>query len=230
MNKTTGQTVWEHQEPGGNVGTDNKNWAGSWTTPVIAKLADHDELILCVSGKVKALDPKSGKELWSCSGLGPLFYTTPVCTADGIIVALSGFGGAALAVRAGGKGDVTATHRLWQHAQKHPQRIGSPIVVGEKVYVINENGVVQCLDAVTGRDLFDKPRLSGVFWGSFVSGADRLYVTSKAGDTFVLSAGPKYEVLAKNALEEPVSASIAISNGELFLRTYKHLWCIGGKK
>ncbi|HLJ95859.1 MAG TPA: PQQ-binding-like beta-propeller repeat protein [Gemmataceae bacterium] len=230
VNKATGQTVWEHQEPGGNVGTDNKNWAGSWTTPVIVKLADHDELILCVPGKVKGLDPKSGKELWSCSGLGPLFYTTPVCTADGIIVALSGFGGAALAVRAGGKGDVTATHRLWQQPQKHPQRIGSPIVVGEKVYVINENGVVQCLDAVTGRDLFDKPRLSGVFWGSFVSGADRLYVTSKAGETFVLSAGPKYELLAKNALEEPVSASIAISNGELFLRTYKHLWCIGEKK
>jgi len=230
VNKTNGQVVWEHQEPGGNAGADSKNWVGSWTTPVIAKVAGHDELILCVPEKVKAFDPKSGKELWSCSGLGKLVYTTPVCTADGIIVALSGFYGPGLAVRAGGKGDVTATHRLWHHSQKHPQRIGSPIILGDKVYVVNENGVVQCLDAASGKDLLDKPRLNGVFWGSFASAADRLYVTNKAGDTFVLAAGPQYELLARNALGEPVLASIAVSERELFIRTYKHLWCIGEKK
>jgi outer membrane protein assembly factor BamB len=230
VNKTNGQAVWEHEESGGNLGTDTKNWTGSWTTPVIAKLADHDELILCVPHQVKAFDPKTGKELWSCSGLGPLFYTTPVCTADGIVVALSGFGGAALAVRAGGKGDVTATHRLWHHPEKHPQRIGSPVVVDGKVYVINESGVVQCLDVASGKDLFEKPRLGGVFWGSFVSTAGRLYVTNKAGDTFVLAAGPRYELLAKNPLGEPVSASMAVADGDLFIRTYKHLWCISERK
>jgi outer membrane protein assembly factor BamB len=229
VNKTNGQTVWEHTEPGGNLGTDNKNWTGSWTTPVIARVGDHDELILCVPEKVKAFDPKTGKELWFCSGLGPLFYTTPVYTADGSVVALSGFGGPALAVRAGGKGDVTA-QRLWHHTQKHPQRIGSPVVFGEKVYVINENGVVQCLDSSSGKDLFDKPRLNGAFWGSFVAAGDRLYVTNKTGDTFVLKAGVTYELLSKNALGEPVCASIAVSDGELFIRTYKHLWCIGEKK
>jgi outer membrane protein assembly factor BamB len=230
VNKTNGATVWDYRESGGNPGTDSNNWVGSWTTPVIAKLPDHDELILCVPEKVKGFEPNTGKELWSCSGLGKLVYTTPVCTADGMVVALSGFGGPALAVRAGGKGDVTATRRLWHHPQKHPQRIASPIVVGQRVYLVNENGLAQCLDATSGKDLWDKPRLGGDCWGSLVSAADHLYVTNKAGDTFVLAAGPQYELLAKNSLDEPVLSSIAVSDGELFIRTYKHLWCISEKK
>src|SRR5207248_10496549 len=144
--------------------------------------------------------------------------------------AFSGYGGPALAVRAGGKGDVTATHRLWQHPQKHPQRIGSPVVVGDRVYLVDENGVVHCLDAASGKDLWDKPRLNGTFWGSLVAVADRLYVTNQNGETFVLAAGPKYDLLAKNALAEPVRSSLAVSDGEIFLRTYKHLWCISEKK
>jgi outer membrane protein assembly factor BamB len=226
VNKTTGATVWEHKELGGNSGTDSKNWLGSWTTPVIAKLPDHDELILCVPEKVKGFDPTTGKELWSCSGLGKLVYTTPVCTADGIVVAFSGFYGPALAVRAGGQGDVTSTRRLWHHTQKHPQRIGSPVAIGQRIYLVNENSVVQCLDATSGKELWEKPRLGGECWGSLVSGADRFYVTNKAGHTFVLAAGPRYELLARNSLEEPVLSSIAVSDGELFIRTYKHLWCI----
>jgi outer membrane protein assembly factor BamB len=230
VNKNSGAIVWEHQEIGGNPGTDSKNWSGSWTTPLIAKLPDHDEMVLCVPEKVKGFDPRTGKELWSCAGLGKLIYTTPVCTADDVVVAFSGFYGPALAVRAGGKGDVTATRRLWHHPEKHPQRIGSPLVVGERVYLVNENGVVQCLDVASGKDLWEKPRLSGVFWGSFVSAADRLYVTNQAGDTYVLAAGPKYQLLAKNVLEGTVQSSMAITDGELFIRTYKHLWCISDKR
>src|SRR5262249_25069116 len=133
VNKATGQTVWEHQEPGGNFGKDSKDWLGSWATPIIVKIEDHDELILGVPGKVKGFDPKTGKELWFCSGLGNLVYTSAVCSGSGIVVAMGGYGGPALAVRAGGKGDVTTTHRLWHQPQKHPQRIGSPVIVGEHV-------------------------------------------------------------------------------------------------
>src|SRR5690242_11005831 len=74
VDKATGRTVWEHAEPGGNAGHDSKNWRGSWSTPAIAKIDGHDELILPVPEKLKGFDPKTGRELWSCAGLGPLAY------------------------------------------------------------------------------------------------------------------------------------------------------------
>jgi outer membrane protein assembly factor BamB len=230
VDRTSGQTVWEHQEPGGNTGADSKDWRGSWTTPLITRVGNHDELILGVPEKVKAFDPKTGKELWSCSGLGKLMYTSVVCSPDGIVVAMAGFGGPALAVRAGGQGDVTTTHRLWHHTQKHPQRIGSPVIVGDHVYLLNENGVPQCLELNTGKDVWSKERVGSSSWGSMVAAAGRLYVTNRAGETFVLVAGPKYELLAHCPLGEPVLASVAIADGDLFIRSYKHLWCIGEKK
>src|SRR5207248_2728103 len=108
--------------------------------------------------------------------------------------------------------------------------IGSPLALGNRVYLVNENSVVQCLDASSGKELWDKPRIGGECWGSLVSAGDRLYITNKAGDTFVLAAGPQYQLLAKNSLEEPVFSSMAVSDGELFIRTYKHLWCISQMK
>src|ERR1051326_7655308 len=107
LDKKTGDQVWRHDEPGGKSGEKgNSEWLGSWSTPVIAKINGHEELILSVSSKVKGFDPKTGDELWSCDGLGPLVYTSPVVSEDGIVLALAGYGGAGIAVRAGGKGDV----------------------------------------------------------------------------------------------------------------------------
>jgi outer membrane protein assembly factor BamB len=231
VKKATGETVWQHDEPGGQSGKDGgpRNWRGSFSTPIVARIDGHDELILCVPEKVKGFDPASGKELWSCAGMGKLVYATPVCSADGIVVAVSGFYGPALAVRAGGKGDVTATRRLWHHTQRHPQRIGSPVLIDERVYPVNESGVGQCLDLKSGKDLWEKPRIGGESWSSWVHVGGRLYLCDKTGDTVVLSDGPKYEQLARNSLGEEVRASPAVADGEIFLRTYEHLWCIGAK-
>jgi outer membrane protein assembly factor BamB len=228
VNKTNGQTVWEHDEPGGNAGADPSKWRGSWSTPLVIKVADHDELILSVPDKLKGFDPKTGKELWSCAGLGPLVYTSPV-HADGIVVAMSGYHGPAMAVRAGGRGDVTATHRLWRHTSAIPQRIGSPVIVGEHVYIVNESGTVQCFELKTGKELWDKERVGGKSWSSLVAADGKLYGTDHEGATIVLAAKPEFKLIAKNPLDEPVRASLAVSNGEIFLRTYKHLWCISTK-
>jgi outer membrane protein assembly factor BamB len=229
VNKRTGETVWEHPEPGGKFGKDSSDWVGSWSTPIIIRVGDHDELVLSVPEKVKAFDPKTGRELWSCSGLGKLVYTSPV-HADGIVVAMSGFHGPALAVRTGGKGDVTNTHRLWQHTEKIPQRIGSPLIAGEHVYLVNENGEAQCFELKTGKELWKNQRVGGSnCWGSLEAAGGRLYVTNIEGDTLVLKAGPQFELIAKNNLGETVRASIAISDGELFIRSDQHLWCIGGQ-
>jgi outer membrane protein assembly factor BamB len=231
VNKKTGETVWEHKEPGGANGFERNGWRGSWSTPVVVKVGDHDELLLGVPKKAKAFDPKTGTELWSCDGPSELFYTSPVY-AGGIAVFMCGFHGPALAVKAGGKGDVTSTHRLWYHKEKIPQRIGSPVIVGDHIYHVNEDGTAQCLELKTGKDVWDKKRLPGKFWGSLVATADgKLYTTSMEGTTFVLKADPAmFEELARNPLGERVMASIVISDGELFIRGYKNLWCIGMKK
>jgi outer membrane protein assembly factor BamB len=230
VDKANGQTVWKHDEPGGSAGKDGK-WIGTWSTPLVAQVDGHDELILGVPGKVKAFDPKTGTELWSCTGLGNLVYTSPVYSADGIVVAMSGFHGPALAVRAGGKGDVTRTHRVWHHTQKNDQRIGSPVIVGDHAYILNESGMAQCFELKTGKDIWDKKRVGGRSWSSMVATAGRLYVGTHGGDTLVLAASPTFELLATNSLgpEEKILASVAVADGELFIRTYRDLWCIGRK-
>jgi outer membrane protein assembly factor BamB len=230
VDKETGKEVWRHDEPGGAYGKDSAKWLGSWSTPIVIRIGDHDELVVGVPRKLKGFDPRTGKELWSCDGLGNLSYTSPVHS-DGVIVAMSGFHGPALAVRTGGKGDVTQTHRLWHQAAKIPQRIGSPVVVGEHVFILNEPGTAQCFELKTGDEVWKlEDRPSGSSWGSMVAAGGRLYVTNLAGETLVLAASPKYELIAKNPIGERVLASPAISDGELFIRSYKHLWCIGQKK
>jgi outer membrane protein assembly factor BamB len=229
VDKRTGKEVWRHDEPGGKSGAA-RPWVGSWSTPLVVHTAGRDELLLGVPGKFKAFDPATGKELWSCDGLvnkngDELVYASPVY-AGGIAVAMGGFHGGALAVRTGGKGDVTRTHRLW-YDPASPQRIGSPVLVGEHLYIVNDSGLAQCLDLKTGLEVWQKPRLTGSTWGSMVAAGGRLYVTSRDGETVVLAAGPKFKLLAKNHLREPVYASVTVSGGELFIRSYKHLWCIG---
>jgi outer membrane protein assembly factor BamB len=231
FDKTTGKPVWAHEEPGGKSGLGkDKEWVGSWSTPAVVRVGERDELILSVPYKVKGFDPKTGKERWSCAGLGPLVYTSPVVSADGIVVAMSGYHGPALAVKAGGSGDVTKTHRLWHHPRPLPQRIGSAVLVGEHAYLINEPGLGQCFELKTGKDLWKQARTTSTTWGSLVHAGGRLYVTNTRGETVVLAATPKREVLARNKLEDRVLASIAVSDGELFIRGYEHLYCIAARK
>jgi outer membrane protein assembly factor BamB len=230
LNKKTGDEVWRHEEPGGHAGLKKGDkWIGSWSTPVIVTVNGREELILSVPKTVKAFDPKTGKELWSCAGLTDLVYTSPVVSPDGVVVAMSGYGGSALAVKANGTGDVTK-ERLWHHPRA-PQRIGSAVVVGEHAYLINEPGQASCFELKSGKDLWKQERLMGSTWASLVHAGGRLYVTSRNGETVVLKADPaKADVLARNKLPDEVYGSIAIVDGDLLIRGYKHLWCISTKK
>jgi outer membrane protein assembly factor BamB len=92
--------------------------------------------------------------------------------------------------------------------------------------------MAQCFELKTGKDVWDKQRVGGRSWSSMVAAGGRLYVGSHAGDTYVLAASPKFDLLATNRLgpQEKMLASVAVADGELFLRTYRHLWCIGVKK
>src|SRR5262249_2857673 len=141
------------------------------------------------------------------------------------VVAMAGFNGPALAVRPGGRGDVTATHRLWR-SPKGPQRIGSGVIVGEHLYMLDETGMAECSELKTGKSVW-RERVGPGGWGSLVLAGERLYVTNVEGETLILAAKPKFELVARNPLKETTKASIAVSDGNLFIRTYQHLWCVG---
>lgn len=224
LDKKTGKDVWRVPIAGGSFGTDPKMWTGSWSTPVIARAPDGDELIMTWPDAVTAYNPATGKQRWTCKGLTKLVYTSPLVTSDSV-VAMSGFGGSYMAVRRGGSGDVSDTHLLWQ-APKATQRIGSGAIVGDHAYIINENGTAECIDRKSGKTLWLE-RVGGRFWSSLVHVDGRLYATNQQGETVVLAAKPVFEVLNRNSLGERTQASIAVSNGELFIRTYERLWCIG---
>jgi outer membrane protein assembly factor BamB len=231
VNKTTGATVWEQDQS-----------YGSWATPVIVKVNGQDQFILGQSRDVKGepdekasylrgFDPKSGKELWKCQGMNSYVYASALYS-DGIAVGMSGYGGAALAVKLGGSGDITKD-RLWKHA-KNNQRVGSGTIVGEHIYMVDENSAPHCYELQTGTDLWkdEKRPGSGITWGSMVYADGRLYVLMRDGETLVFAASPKYELLTVNRLSdgEETNSSLAISNGDIFIRTFTHLWCIGAKK
>lgn len=237
LDKKTGKTVWQIDEPGGHSGeptpgeSSKPPWIGSWSTPVIIKENGSDRLIMTFPKRVASLDPKTGKEIWTCSGLNPLVYTSPLYD-DGIVVAMGGFSGSAIAVRTGGKGDVTETHRLWQHPRAK-QRIGSGVIHDGHVYILNEPPIAECYDLKTGKLVSDQrlkgPRPKGETWSSMIVAGDKLYVINQSGDTFVLKADPKMETLAVNSLGEFTNGSLAPSDGEIFIRTHKNLWCVAEK-
>jgi outer membrane protein assembly factor BamB len=182
------------------------------------------------NGYLRGFDPKTGKELWKCQGLNSFVYTSALY-GNGVAVGMSGYGGSALAVKLGGSGDILKD-RLWRHG-KNTQRVGSGAIVGDHVYMVDENGTPHCYDLKTGEDHWkgEKRVGSGVTWGSMVHADGRLYLLMRNADTVVLAADPKFELLAVNRLSrgEATNSSLAISNGDIFIRTFKHLWCIGGK-
>lgn len=154
MDKRSGKTVWKNDEPGGGFGKKQAGqsgrtvWVGSWSTPIFRKVKGRDEMIMTWPNRVVGMDPLSGREYWECKGLNSLIYASPIY-ADGIVLALGGYSGSALAVHAGGRGDVTASHRLWLHP-KTKQRIGSAVIHQGYYYILNDPGVAECFDLETG--------------------------------------------------------------------------------
>ncbi len=224
LEKTTGEKVWKMDVPGGLADGDSSTWTGSWSTPVIAAVGGERLLFMSYPGVLYVLRPQSGEEVWRSEGLGKLVYTSPLIS-DGVAVSMSGYKGPLMGVRVGGTGDVTASHRLW-HFERGPQRIGSGVIHDGHIYVVNDSGVAECLKLSTGKRVW-RERLGAKSWSSVVLAGDRLYTADQEGNVFVVRAAKeKSEVVARNALGERMRASVAVSNGELFLRTYRHLWCI----
>jgi outer membrane protein assembly factor BamB len=239
VNKLTGKTIWQVDEPNADdgekkPGEDKPAWVGSWSVPLVIEARGREELVLSWPKRVVAFESKTGKELWTCAGLNPLAYTSPLYDkSKNIVVAMGGFSGMALAVEAGGTGDVTKSRRLWHHP-KTKQRIGSGVIHDGHIFILNDPGVAECFDLKNGKVIWEErlkgPAAKSDSWSSLVLAGDNLYAINQGGDAFVVKASPKFEVLATNSLGETTIASIAPSDSALFIRTHKALWCIGDSR
>ncbi len=232
MDKKTGKTIWERAEPIREGDKDGaRGFYGSWSDPLPRMVNGRAELLMSWPYRVCSIDPRTGKDFWTCGGLNPLVYTSPLY-ADGIVIGMGGYGGAALAVKAGGSGDVTETHRLW-HRPKNPQRIGSGAIHDGHIYILNDPGIAHCIELKTGNIVWEErlkgPGPTGQNWSSIVISDGRCFAVNQGGDAFVFKASPTFELLATNSMGEKVIGSIAVADGHLFIRGHKHLFCVGAK-
>ncbi|MDH3585025.1 MAG: PQQ-binding-like beta-propeller repeat protein, partial [Phycisphaerae bacterium] len=230
LDKKTGQVAWKTPLPAA-TSREAKQFKGSWSTPVLRRANGRDELILSLPGRVVGFDPGTGEELWHCDGLTDLAYTSPLVGPDGHVVAMSGYGGAALGLDARGDGDLTS-RRLWLVPnKKNPQRVGSGVIVGDHIYILNAPGVAHCIELKTGRIVWQQ-RLGkrSSSWSSMVHADGHLYVNDMQGDTYILDPSPTYRLVRTNPIGEMTRASLAFSDGQVFIRTYEHLYCIGPRR
>jgi outer membrane protein assembly factor BamB len=201
----------------------------TWSTPVLVKTAKGTELVAGAAEAIIAYDPATGKELWRHKGLESNAVPSPVVSND-LVVLTSGYPNKiALALKAGGNGDVTGTSQLAWSYNKGTAYVPSPILYGDYVYLMTDRGLLTCLDAKTGKMEYEGQRVPKptTFLASPVAYEGKILLTSEDGETFILKAGPKHEVLGSNSVGEPVYASPAIANGNLFIRGEKHLFAIG---
>lgn len=237
LDKTTGKVLWKTPLPESQPKERFDGFAGktdgmigSFATPIVFHAGQHDELIQVLAGSVRGFALDSGRELWTANGMNPLVYASAVPTPEGNVLATGGYFGSTILLKPGGSGDVTTTHELWYEQRSKRHRIGSPVLKGSRIFLSNTIGVAECLDAATGKSIWDE-RLpatggAGETWGSMVRSGDVLYVTNQGGDTFVLQAADRFTLLATNPLGELSNSTPALSGGDVFIRTHQALWCI----
>jgi hypothetical protein len=183
-------------------------------------------------GRVLAFDPQTGKQLWTCEGFRD--YVCPSLVAhEGVIYVIGVRAHLALAVRAGGNGDVSKTHVLWR--LERGSNVCSPVYHDGHLYWAHEKeGIFYCVNAKDGNLVYEK-RLepaSGKIYASTVLADGKLYVVSQTKGTYVIEAKPEFKLLARNTLEDPsiFNASPAIVDSQMFLRSDRALYCIGKKR
>lgn len=281
LDKDTGKEVWRQEAEG---------FGSTWGTPVLVKASDTvTDLVLGVPNEIWGINPETGKLRWFCPAMNADSYCSSVVVDGDTVIGVEGRGGGSIAVRAGGQGDVSKSHVVWQGRDNN--RIGTPLIHDGRVYFISDK-IANCIEAKTGKSVY-KSRLTGGsteagggrrgpnaggaggpaggvpgapapgggrpgggrpgggfggpgggFGGGFGGGmgnqdyaspvaADgKLYFTSRGGDIYVLKLGDKFEQLSVNRVtdqREDFSATPAVSDGELFIRSSKHLYCVGQK-
>lgn len=213
FDRSNGKQVWK---------TGRKNRA-SWSTPVVVRGPKRVELIASGAESVTAYDPASGKELWQSEGLISHAIPSPLVVDDLVFVYAGSHDKRGYAIRAGENSNKV----LWRH-DKGTAYVASGVLYDGSIYLITDSGTMTALDAKTGQVKYEGGRLPApsIFFASPVAFDGKILITSQDGDSFLINAGPKHEILATNSVGEPVYASPAISAGRIFIRGERHLYCI----
>jgi outer membrane protein assembly factor BamB len=230
LDKLTGKELWKAEAAGLEL---------TYATPAVVELGDgRKELVIGVPGEAWGLNPDTGKLRWyAATRLSGNVAPSPIAQ-DGIVYLMGGYPvQQTVAIRAGGKGNVTTTHVIW--SSRESSYISSPLLHKGNLYWVSDEGIANCAEAGTGRTVYRErlPRVAGggtgkPFYASVVLGGERLYAVSRTGGTYVLSAKPTFEVLAHNQFASDASdfnGSPAISDGQILLRSNRFLYCIAAE-
>lgn len=214
--KTTGREAWKTKRP----------VQISWSTPVLVQTGTRSELVTNGNEHVIGYDPATGRELWRTTGVQSNAIHTPL-VGKGLVIVTAGYPAKKIiAIR---PGDQPQDKRVAWTYTKGTGYVLSNILYGDYVYLSTDNGIVTCLDALTGQVKYEggRPPRPTHFMGSAVGYGGLIAMTSEDGETFMLKAGPTHEIVRTNTIDEPVYSSAALANGRVYIRGTKHLYAIG---
>lgn len=213
LDKRTGKLRWKRSRDGFQA----------YTTPLLVRLAEGDQLVSPGAHRAIAYEPRTGKEIWSVKyGEGFSNVPRPVY-GHGLVFICTGFQQPSLlAVRLDGRKDVTRTHVAWSLERGVPLT-PSPLLVGEELYLISDNGIATCLDARTGKEHW-RARVGGQHSASPIFADGRIYFLSEEGESVVIEPGTQWKPLARNQLDGPTLASMGVSGGSIYVRSQTHLY------
>lgn len=225
IDKRTGETRWRVERP-----TDAPREApDAYTTPALLPRADGFEIVVSGADYVTGHDPARGRELWRVPGLNPTanpaqrIVASPIVAGSMLFVPSRVDPLVALDASRTAPGEAPAV--VWM-TSRGPD-VPTPVPAGDHLFVLTDNGIVWCLEVASGRVVWGPERVEpATYSASPVVAAGRLYVTNEAGLTTVLAAGPEFRVLAENHIEEYTLSSLAVADGQIFLRTAESLYCI----
>jgi outer membrane protein assembly factor BamB len=219
LDKSTGKELWRMEAP---------NIYGSWSTPVLVDAPDgKTEMVLSAPYEVWGFDPDNGDFLWYAEGINDETICGSLVAKDGVVYAVGGRAGSAVAIKAGGRDDVTKTHTLWRGSVS--SYVPSPVLAGDRIFCVNERGVLNCISAVDGKPIYQQRlRDAGNIYASPVVVHDKLFITTRTNGVLVLSTTGRGEVLAHNRLDDDsdFNASPAVTDGKLLLRSNRALYCL----
>lgn len=217
LDKKTGKQVWK---------TPRKVQV-SWSTPLLVRTSKRAELITVGTESIISYDPATGKELWTHKGVESNAIPSPVANSENVFIVAGFPKKIAMAIPLGGSGDL-GDQVTWKY-EKGTAYVPSPILYGDHLYLTTDRGILTCLDAKSGAVKYEGGRvpIPATFTASPVAFGGNILLTSEDGDTFMVKAGAKHEILGSNSVGEPVYASPAIADGLIFIRGEKNLYCIG---
>jgi outer membrane protein assembly factor BamB len=217
LDKNTGKVRWKTSR--------RQPWDQAYSTPLVIRIGDRDQLVSIGAYRAAAYDLRSGKEIWRVSYADGFSNVPRPVYGHGLVYIATGFQEPSLlAVRVDGTGDVTKTHIAWTLERSVPHT-PSPLLVGDELYIVSDIGIATCLDAKTGA-IHWQSRIGGNYSASPVFADGRIYFQNEEGTTTVIAPGKQFLRLAANTLDGGMLASMAISGGAIFIRTDTHLYRI----